>query len=349
MASLNLSNTIVQEFTKAVQSLTADQDVVHTIEGTIDSIDGDTYIVKLDGSTEVAGIPAESTVAAITNDRVRVSIQDHKAVIVGNLTDRSVGTITISSSSFDGGIITPGTLTADRVTLQGEDGLYYRINFENVADLEEDTVPYEKIDDDEYIEYEGHRIWTAGIDGRAIVAKTLNAEHMYVEDLSAFQAKIGGFNLNTTAIFTDGKETVGSDEAGLYLDKDGQFYLGDAENHIKFYKDQNENFIFDFVSQSQEAEKENQAKYIRFGGSEAAICIGELPVPQDEYIELRIDNSSGIRFVKSTDPDNPISSWTTDEFHAGNLVIDLDRKAQFGNFAFVPRSDGSLMFVKVGD
>ncbi len=40
--------------------------------------------------------------------------------------------------------------------------------------------------------------------------------------------------------------------------------------------------------------------------------------------------------------------WDGVDFHTGNIVVDVNERAQFGNFAFVPRSDGSLMFLKVG-
>ena len=39
--------------------------------------------------------------------------------------------------------------------------------------------------------------------------------------------------------------------------------------------------------------------------------------------------------------------WDGVDFHTGNIVIDVTERAQFGNFAFVPRSNGSLSFMKV--
>ena len=42
-------------------------------------------------------------------------------------------------------------------------------------------------------------------------------------------------------------------------------------------------------------------------------------------------------------------SWDGDNFYTGNLVVRVNERAQFGSFAFVPRSDKSLMFLKVGD
>lgn len=56
-------------------------------------------------------------------------------------------------------------------------------------------------------------------------------------------------------------------------------------------------------------------------------------------------NSGKIQFA-----DNGVAfgEWDGDNFYTGNLVIRVSERAQLGNFAFVPRSDGSLMFLKVG-
>ena len=43
-----------------------------------------------------------------------------------------------------------------------------------------------------------------------------------------------------------------------------------------------------------------------------------------------------------------IGWWDGTDFHTGNIVVEVQERAQFGNFAFVPRTDGSLSFLKVG-
>lgn len=40
--------------------------------------------------------------------------------------------------------------------------------------------------------------------------------------------------------------------------------------------------------------------------------------------------------------------WDGVDFHTGNIVIGVTERAQLGHFAFVPRSNGSLSFLKVG-
>ena len=59
---------------------------------------------------------------------------------------------------------------------------------------------------------------------------------------------------------------------------------------------------------------------------------------------LHIDNDI-ISFRKNGEQ---FGWWDGVDFHTGNIVIDVTERAQFGNFAFVPRSDGSLSFLKVG-
>ncbi len=87
-------------------------------------------------------------------------------------------------------------------------------------------------------------------------------------------------------------------------------------------------------------EKFNQLyKYIKFSG-ETAITIGS----GDSAVTIEIDNETGILFKRNG---VVFGSWDGDNFYTGNIVIRVSERAQFGNFAFVPRSDGSLMFLKV--
>lgn len=61
--------------------------------------------------------------------------------------------------------------------------------------------------------------------------------------------------------------------------------------------------------------------------------------------EIRVDNVTGVTILK-----NGVirSQLVDDDFYTGNIVVRTEERAQFGNFAFVPRSDGSLSFLKVG-
>ena len=81
-------------------------------------------------------------------------------------------------------------------------------------------------------------------------------------------------------------------------------------------------------------------KYIKFSG-ETAVSIGS----GDSVVTLEVDNETGIVFKRNG---VPFGEWDGENFYTGNIVIRLNERAQFGNFAFIPRSDNSLSFLKVG-
>lgn len=81
-------------------------------------------------------------------------------------------------------------------------------------------------------------------------------------------------------------------------------------------------------------------KYIKFSG-ESAITIGS----SNNAITLEIDNETGIAFKKNG---VQFGLWDGENFYTGNIIINVNERAQFGAFAFVPRTDGSLSFLKVG-
>ena len=64
----------------------------------------------------------------------------------------------------------------------------------------------------------------------------------------------------------------------------------------------------------------------------------------ENSMNLLLDNDL-IRFMKNG---QQFGWWDGVDFHTGNIVVEVNERAQFGNFAFVPRSNGSLSFLKVG-
>lgn len=79
-------------------------------------------------------------------------------------------------------------------------------------------------------------------------------------------------------------------------------------------------------------------KYISFDNGD--IKLGA----SDSAITLTIENDM-IVFKKNG---AQFGWWDGVDFHTGNIVVEVNERAQFGNFAFVPRSNGSLAFLKVG-
>ena len=90
----------------------------------------------------------------------------------------------------------------------------------------------------------------------------------------------------------------------------------------------------------------NLEKHFDFGLNGLTIRAGA------NEMKLRIDNDV-ISFYKGEIDENDLTKnrfgwWDGVNFHTGNIVIAVQERAQFGNFAFIPRSDGSLDFLKVG-
>ena len=91
---------------------------------------------------------------------------------------------------------------------------------------------------------------------------------------------------------------------------------------------------------------ENLQKHFEFSTDGLTIKAGE------SEMKLRIDNDL-IAFYKGDIDENDLTKnrfgwWDGTNFHTGNVVVTVEERAQFGDFAFIPRSNGSLDFLKVG-
>lgn len=90
---------------------------------------------------------------------------------------------------------------------------------------------------------------------------------------------------------------------------------------------------------------------------------GELQTVQEyleQHFEFSVDgllikageNSVGLRLknnqIQFEEDGAVFGLWNGVDFYTGNIVVQVSERAQFGDFAFVPRSNGSLDFLKVG-
>lgn len=136
-------------------------------------------------------------------------------VVVGD------GTVTgnLVGVTIKGDLIEGNTIVADKLVIQGEDGLYYKLNFDGGTFAEGEQVP------------------TDSLHGSVITANSITAEKISVKDLVAFDATIGGFNITDSSIYSGVKESVNNTTRGIYMDNDGQIAVGDSNNYVKYYKD----------------------------------------------------------------------------------------------------------------
>lgn len=349
--------------------------------------------------------------------------------------------------TIKGDIIEGGTVIADKLVVKGEDGLYYKLNTDGESVETEQT------------EYNS-------LNGRVITAKSITAEKITVSDLVAFGATIGGFHITDSSLYSGVKESVDSSVVGTFMNKSGEFSIGDANNYLKFYKfiseDESEfQWVLDIGFGIDDGEKkkfynlsevssnasraltdssdalnqlsELSSTYATTDSVEAvdkkiidkaaeitdayqeytdaqlnekvnslvnsedfADTIEELQNSLDtvqtgvtndiekfktEIGDLRddVDRSAGtinrhfsfsptggLIITSSSDTakfkievsDTEISFWKDDEklgywdgidFYTGNIYVQLNQQARFGNFAFVPRSSGNMSLKFVGE
>jgi uncharacterized cupin superfamily protein len=92
---------------------------------------------------------------------------------------------------------------------------------------------------------------------------------------------------------------------------------------------------------------EDLQKHFEFTANGLTIKAGE------NEMKLRLDNDTISFYKGEIDEDdlekNRFGWWDGVDFHTGNVIVELNERAQFGNYAFVPRSNGSLDFLKVGE
>ena len=133
----------------------------------------------------------------------------------GKITGELVG-VTIKGDLIEG-----NTIKADKLVVKGEDGLYYKLNMDSLG---EPTVSKDE-------KYQN------GLDGSVIIAKSIVAEKVAVDDLVAFDATIGGFNISAHSIFSGAKASIDNTTRGIYMDDQGQINIGDSNNFLKYFKD----------------------------------------------------------------------------------------------------------------
>ena len=142
-----------------------------------------------------------------------------KDLVIGDstVTGHLVG-VTISGDLLEG-----NTVKADKLVVKGEDGLYYKLNIEGGSTVTPELTK---------------EMLQNGLDGNNIIANTITAEKIQVDDLIAFDATIGGFNIASNAIYSGVKSSVDNTTRGMYLGADGQMSFGDSNNYIKYHKDE---------------------------------------------------------------------------------------------------------------
>lgn len=300
-------------------------DILHALKGQVEDLD----VKKL--SVE----DAEITYANIDFSNIGKAAMEYfysqsgliENVIVGD------GTITgmLVGVTLRGDLIEGNTIVADKLVIKGEDGLYYKLNTDGVITEAEQT------------EYNS-------INGSVILAKSITATKIAVDDLVAFDATIGGFSITENSIHSEVKDSEGNTTRGIYMDTDGQINFGDGENYVKYYRDENGEYHLAISAETVMYNINGKKKslgdlgligeYVKIGTYEGEPCIelGEL----DSDFKLVITNTR-IMFMEGTSVPAYISNQS---LFIKKAVI--EEELQQGGFIWKARSNGNLGLVWKG-
>lgn len=248
----------------------------------------------------------------------------------------SDGTITglLVGVTIKGDIIEGNTIVADKLVIQGEDGLYYKLNVDGVtSDMDVEQTDYNSLN------------------GRIITAKSITAEQISVDDLVAFDATIGGFTITDNAIYSNVKDSDGNTTRGTYIGADGEVNFGDANRFIKYYVDSDgtwrlaiaaDTILYDVNGEPHSlADLGAIGEYVTIGTYEGEPCI-ELGETDSDF-KLLITNTRML-FMEGTEVVAHISNQS---LHIKKAVI--EEELQQGDFVWKVRANGNIGLMWKGD
>ena len=201
--------------------------------------------------------------AAVQNLFTESGIIKDLIVQEGKITGELVG-VTIKGDLIEG-----NTIVADKLVIKGSNGLYYKLNTNG------ETVASEQTNQN-------------SLNGSIITAHSITADRIQVTDLVAFGATIGGYHIGQHSLYSGAKASVDNTTAGIFLGDDGQMAIGDNENYIKFYKDQNDEFKLDISADS-----------IKFGSSSKTIQEEMNEIREETTTLLQLESSNGLVFKEN--------------------------------------------------
>lgn len=286
--------------------------------------------------TGIHGINAEfASFKAMETDMATIEKLFARSGILGDIIvqDQHL-TGTLVGVTILGDSIAANTLIADKLVIRGEDGLFYKLNTENM-ELDE-SGDYILDEDGNPIPKEEPTIGNS-IHGSTIIAKSVNAEKIAVTDLVAFEATIGGFAIVANAIHSIAKPSLDSTNAGIYLGNDGQMNIGDTSNYIKYYKDTRGDFKLDV-----------RANSVEFSGlDDIQNKLGRIevsPAGVEPYIQLSAEGSDFAIRVSNSQIDfkrgNSTPAWINNQqLHIEQAVI--EDELRFGKFVWAQHGSGT--------
>lgn len=204
---------VLDAHTGNIETLTSDN---ATIKQTLTAAEADIENLKTGklSATDIEGKYANIDFSNITQATMK-EFYATSGIIKDVVLQNGVITGELSGIVISGDLIKANTLVANKLVIQGENGLYYKLNVDG-SKTEAEQTDYNSLN------------------GTVIKAKSITASKINVTDLQAFGATIGGFKITESSLYSGVKSTPSNTTKGIYLGSDGQLVVGDASNYLKY-------------------------------------------------------------------------------------------------------------------
>lgn len=142
-------------------------------------------------------------------------------------------------------------------------------------------------------------------------------------------------------------ESVMMSVAETYLVKTGEeVYQNDLTTALSVLRD---SIMVEFINEITTVENATQSEFERIYSyikmADGSITFGASGNPITLAIGKTAANEQAVIFYRNG---VEFGSWDGENFYTGNIIIRLNERFQVGNFARMPRSDGSVSLLKVG-
>lgn len=247
-------------------------------------------------ATDIEGLYANIDFSNISSSTM-VSFYTNSGLIQNAVINDATISGRLMGVSISGDLIEEGTIIAQKLVVQGEDGLFYSLNTDGMT-VEANQTSYNSLN------------------GNIILANSITASKITVEDLVSFGATIGGFKITDNSLYSGVKENIANTTRGIYLDNIGQASFGDSNNYIKFYENSNGDYVLDIFADS-----------ISFNNSGTMQSISSV-ITKIETTANEAKSMSSVARVTANDAKTTANEAKTLVSTALNLIQDLDNRVK---------------------
>lgn len=309
---MSVSDDLAMEFAKIIKENTRSQKEKKetTVYGTAVSRDGSMF-VKLDGANRLT--PMTTTADVEDGERVMVMIKNHTATITGNLSTPSARSSALQE-------IGNKVSNIENITIDGVTREEFNAEKAKISSLQTSTSSMSTTlttHGSQITDLQTYKLSKTEAEGSYakkdlsnVANKTIEPSKINITDLSEFNVSIGHLTLGSNSIYSGTKNSISNTESGIYFDKDGQFAIGDGDNFVKYYKDQNGVYKLEtslMVGGGSDGGLDETAVQALINAS-----IENLNIPSDSYINSLINTAlTGFNSGTITPLSNTVTNLST--------------------------------------